>query len=82
MNADSICDNQIEPISEDADFDVNDLRAPSQDPFPPDTFVSYLQNSVIQSKIGAQSVFQECSDEANQKFIDTGDGKPVSPVQL
>jgi hypothetical protein len=77
------CFNLIEgPIQDDADFDVYDLRAPSQDPFPPQTYVSYLQNATIQSKIGARHAYQECSNAPYDKFGDTGDGKPASPVQL
>jgi len=35
-NADSVCYNEIEgPISEAADFDVYDVREPSNDPYPP-----------------------------------------------
>ncbi|KAI9457975.1 carboxypeptidase-like protein S1 [Lactarius psammicola] len=72
--ADDTCYNEIAaPIIEGADFDVYDLRAPSKDPFPPETYVSYLQNATIQSKIGAQQVYQECSDAVYSKFAATGD---------
>ncbi|KAF8269049.1 carboxypeptidase-like protein S1 [Lactarius quietus] len=61
-NADNTCFNQIEgSIQSVANFDINDLRAPLKDPFPSDTYISYLQNATIQSKI------------AFNKFLDTGD---------
>ncbi len=45
-NADTTCFNKIEgPIQVGADFDVYDIRAPFQDPFPPETYVSYLQDA-------------------------------------
>ncbi|KAF8269045.1 putative carboxypeptidase S1 [Lactarius quietus] len=72
--ADNTCFNQIEgSIMAGSDFDVYDLRAPSQDPFPPVTYISYLQNATIQSKIGAQHAYKECSNAAYNKFVDTGD---------
>jgi hypothetical protein len=79
--ADDTCFNQIEgSIQAGADFDVYDLRAPSQDPFPPQTYISYLQNATIQSKIGAQHIYQACSNAPFDKFGATGDGKLSSPV--
>ncbi|KAN0139051.1 putative carboxypeptidase S1 [Lactarius tabidus] len=72
-NADNTCFNDIEgPISE-GNFDVYDLRAPANDPFPPETYVSYLQESSIQTKIGAQQLYQECPDAPYEKFVSTGD---------
>ena len=80
-NADNTCYNDIEgPISE-GNFDVYDLRAPSNDPFPPETYVSYLQQSSIQTKIGAQQLYQECPDAPYEKFASTGDGRPASLVR-
>ena len=81
-NADNTCFNDIEgPISQ-GNFDVYDLRAPSNDPFPPETYVSYLQQSSIQTQIGAQQVYQECPNAPFNKFQTTGDGRrPPSFVQ-
>ncbi|KAH9178171.1 carboxypeptidase-like protein S1 [Lactarius sanguifluus] len=72
-NADNICFNEIEgPISQ-GNFDVYDLRAKANDAFPPETYVSYLRQSSIQTKIGAQQVYQECPDAPFFKFQATGD---------
>ena len=77
--ADDTCYDQIEgPIQADTNFDIYDLRAPSHDPFPPKTYVSYLQDVTIQSKIGAQSVYQECPIAPYEKFVVTGDCKPLA----
>jgi carboxypeptidase C (cathepsin A) len=76
-NADNTCYNDIEgPLSQAADFDVYDIRAPSNDPNPPETYVSYLQSSAVMSAIGAQSTYSECPDAPYEKFASTGDGIP------
>ena len=75
-NADNICSNDIEnPIAE-GNFDVYDLRGPANDPFPPETYVSYLQKGSIQTQIGAQQLYQECPDAPYEKFVPSGDSRP------
>jgi carboxypeptidase C (cathepsin A) len=75
-NADSVCYNDIEgPISESGNFDVYDIREPSNDPYPPETYVTYLQSSSVVKAIGAKSTYQECPDAPYNKFAKTGDGK-------
>lgn len=74
-NADSACYSAVEgPLSSVADFDVYDIRAPSNDPNPPETYVSYLQSPAVVKAIGAQSTYQECPNAPYQKFSSTGDG--------
>jgi carboxypeptidase C (cathepsin A) len=74
-NADNTCYNDIEgPLSEVADFDVYDIREPSNDPYPPETYVTYLQSSAVMSAIGAKSTYAECPDAPYEKFANTGDG--------
>jgi hypothetical protein len=78
-NADNTCYNDIEgPLSEVADFDVYDIREPSNDPYPPETYVTYLQSSAVMSAIGAQSTYSECPDVPYEKFVNTGDGASSS----
>lgn len=75
-NADNTCYNEIEgPLSEVADFDVYDIREPSNDPYPPSTYVSYLQSSAVVKAIGAKSTYAECPNAPYQKFASTGDGR-------
>ena len=58
-NSDNVCYNDIEgPLSQSADFDVYDIREPSNDPNPPETYMTYLQTSSIQTKIGAKTKYQ------------------------
>ena len=73
-NADSVCYNAIEgPLSSVADFDVYDVRAPSNDPQPPENYVKYLTSSAVVKAIGAQSTYQECANAPGNKFSTTGD---------
>jgi hypothetical protein len=79
QHADDTCINEIQnPILQGADFDINDIRAPANDPFPPGTYKTYLHTLTIQKAIGAQVDYQECSSLAGQKFVRTGDGTPAS----
>jgi hypothetical protein len=74
-NADNTCYNDIEgPISESGNFDVYDIREPSNDPYPPETYVSYLQSSAVVSAIGAKSTYSECPSAPYNKFANSGDG--------
>jgi carboxypeptidase C (cathepsin A) len=78
-SADNTCSNDIEsPIAAGYDFDVYDIREPADDPYPPETYVSYLQSSEVMSAIGAQSTYAECPDAPYEKFASTGDGMPPS----
>lgn len=81
-NAVNTCLNGIEgPLSHSKanggassyDFDVYDIRAPSNDPNPPETYATYLKNSAVTKAIGAQSTYQECADQPFNAFSDTGD---------
>ena len=81
-NSDSTCYNTIEgPLSSSRsnggvasyDFDVYDIREPSNDPYPPGTYVTYLQSASVQKAIGAQTTYQECPNGPYQKFSSTGD---------
>ena len=87
-NADNICYDDIEgPLSATPanggvaayDFDVYDIRAPSNDPNPPETYSSYLLQPSVTSAIGAKATYTECPDAPYEKFSTTGDGKPRSP---
>ncbi|OCK73133.1 putative carboxypeptidase S1 [Lepidopterella palustris CBS 459.81] len=73
-NADNTCYNEIEgPLSQVADFDVYDIREPSNDPYPPSTYSTYLTKSSVVKAIGAKSTYQECPNAPYNKFATTGD---------
>ncbi|GAM88844.1 hypothetical protein ANO11243_068780 [Dothideomycetidae sp. 11243] len=73
-DADSTCYQEIEgPLSQTADFDVYDIREPSNDPYPPETYQTYLTSSAVVKAIGAKSTYTECSDSAGTGFSNTGD---------
>ena len=69
------CYNEIEGDISAANFDVYDIREPSNDPFPPETYVNYLHTSSVVKAIGAKSTYTECSDASG--FSNTGDGTPL-----
>lgn len=64
------------PITEEKDFDVYDVRQPSNDRFPPNNYLAYLNRADIQKKIGAKAGtnFVDCSNDAGTGFLATGDG--------
>ncbi|KZF22774.1 putative carboxypeptidase S1 [Xylona heveae TC161] len=73
-NAENVCYQDIEgPLSESGNFDVYDIREPSNDPYPPETYVNYLQSSSVVKAIGAQTTYQECPNAPYNKFESTGD---------
>ena len=88
QTADNTCYNSIEgPLSATKanggvaayDFDVYDIREPSKDPYPPETYSSYLLQPSVTSAIGAKATYAECPNAPYQKFAATGDGKPYPP---
>ena len=73
-NADNTCYRTVEgPVSNAADFNVYDVRQPSDAVDPPETYADYLARSDVVAAIGAQSTYTECGDEAYNKFSSTGD---------
>lgn len=74
QNADNTCYNGIEgSISQLGNYDVYDIRAPSNDPNPPETYVQYLQSAAVVKAIGAKTQYQECPNAPYQQFASTGD---------
>ena len=57
------------------DRDIDDLRqsADAPDPFPPEYYLSFLQNATIMQRIGAESPYEECGDAPDRLFGRTGD---------
>lgn len=64
------------PITEEKDFDVYDVREPSNDPYPPSNYIAYLNQAAVQKAIGAKAgtKFVDCSNTAGATFTGTGDG--------
>jgi hypothetical protein len=60
------------------DVDFYDIRQPESAPFPPSTYISYLQDPAIMKAIGAKVVYSECSDAVDLLFGVNGDSK-ISP---
>jgi carboxypeptidase C (cathepsin A) len=70
------CDTDIdEVIYNSANFNPYDVRGASNDPYPPETYVTYLSRADVKKAIGATSTYTECPEKVNQKFFTTGDCK-------
>ncbi|KAF2468891.1 carboxypeptidase S1 [Lindgomyces ingoldianus] len=83
QQADNACYRTIEvPLISAADFDVYDIRAPTNDPEPPANYATYLTNTTVTKVIGAQSKYQECPNAPYNKFASTGDGPRSFMTQL
>lgn len=81
-NSDNTCYSDIEgPLTTTSanggaaayDFDVYDVRQPSKDPYPPQSYASYLAQPSVTSAIGAKSTYAECPNAPYDKFASTGD---------
>jgi len=76
FNATLTCSIEIEnKINQAADFNAFDISAPSNTSFPSESYVSYLQNPTVLSKIGAQVNYRECNDAPFTEIASTGDRK-------
>ncbi|KAB5517385.1 Alpha/Beta hydrolase protein [Coniochaeta sp. 2T2.1] len=74
LSADGTCRSVVEvPIESANDFDIYDVRAPGDDPNPPETYVTYLQSSSVVMAIGAKSTYTECPSAPYTKMWNTGD---------
>ncbi|TVY19574.1 Carboxypeptidase S1 [Lachnellula arida] len=56
------------------DIDPYDIRQPGSAPFPPETYVNYLNDPAVLKAIGAKTNYSECSDAADAPFEQFGDG--------
>ncbi|CRG90755.1 hypothetical protein PISL3812_07800 [Talaromyces islandicus] len=72
-DASNTCGEIENSIIQAADFDVYDVREPSDDPYPPATYSDYLADSSVVKAIGAKSKYQECPNGPYNKFSSTGD---------
>jgi len=66
------------PITAGADFDIYDVREPAADPFPPNTYIDYLNDPAIMTAIGANHTYTDCSplgEGVSGDFVSTGDCK-------
>lgn len=91
QQSDFVCANDIENALTQTlangglaayDYDVYDVRAPSNDPRPPQTYSSYLQQASVVKAIGAKSAYQECPNDVYNKFTTTGDNSRSFLPQL
>lgn len=78
LNAMNICMSEVNNPIQSApgnDFDVYDIRAPSNDPNPPGDFYQYLTKPDVMRAIGANSTFAGCDGDVYAKIYGTGDSE-------
>ncbi|KAH7084019.1 putative carboxypeptidase S1 [Paraphoma chrysanthemicola] len=81
--ADRACTAVVEsPLYNLIDFDLYDIRKPSNNNEPPNNFLAYLKNKDVLRAIGAKRVFEECSAEVSRRFVETGDSECLDGCDL
>lgn len=55
------------------DRDSDDLRQAAPGSFPPEFYVTFLNDPKLRQKIGAEVKYTECPDAPFEKFVTTGD---------
>lgn len=81
LSGGNTCASAVEsPIEQANDFDVYDIRQPSDAVDPPETYVDYLQSAAVVAAIGAQTTYGECPTAPYTKIVASGDGEsPLFP---
>lgn len=77
-DADNGCYEDVEAVVEAGwpdypEFDPYDIREPSDNPYPPTTFMLYLRRTDIMNAIGAQVTFRDVDRALQKKILKTGD---------
>ncbi|KAH8103295.1 alpha/beta-hydrolase [Cristinia sonorae] len=81
--ADNFCvQNIFSPAVGNRDSDDLRQSANSQNPFPPEFYLTFLRNQTVLSKIGAQAKFSECANAPFSQFSKTGDDARTLLPQL
>jgi carboxypeptidase D len=76
LNAMDACmDNIYNPILNANDMDEYDIRAPANDPNPPNDFETYLKKSDVKKAIGATSTYSSCANAPYSSIYNTGDSQ-------
>jgi carboxypeptidase C (cathepsin A) len=77
-------DNVIGPF-QSSGRDVYDISQMTPNPFPPSTYLEYLNNAAVQAAIGAVVNYTESNDAVSTAFISTGDydrGDQISELAI
>ena len=72
-NAQSTCNNEVFGPYYSSGRDVYDITQAAPDPFPPSTYLEYLNNADVQAAIGVAVNYSQTSTAVAQAFLQTGD---------
>ena len=72
-NAQNTCNNEVFGPYYSSGRDVYDITQAAPDPFPPSTYLEYLNNADVQAAIGVAVNYSQTSTAVAQAFLQTGD---------
>ena len=72
-NAQNTCNNEVFGTYYSSGRDVYDITQAAPDPFPPSTYLEYLNNADVQAAIGVAVNYSQTSTAVAQAFLQTGD---------
>ncbi|KAM0806285.1 Alpha/Beta hydrolase protein [Usnea florida] len=72
-NAQNTCNNEVLGPYYSSGRDVYDITQVAPDPFPPSTYLEYLNNADVQAAIGVAVNYSQTSTAVAQAFLQTGD---------
>ncbi|KAN0098554.1 alpha/beta-hydrolase [Hyaloscypha variabilis] len=79
-NAYNFCyENVVQPYV-DAGRSVYDIAHFTPDPFPPSTYLEYLNTAAVQSAIGSQLNYTQTNQQVVSAFSSTGDYERLAPI--
>jgi carboxypeptidase C (cathepsin A) len=73
QEAEEYCNNYVIGPYQTSGRDVYDISQLMPDPFPPSTYLEYLNSEAVQSSIGALVNYTELSSPVSTAFLSTGD---------
>ena len=83
QEAEENCNNNVIGPYQASGRDVYDISQMMPDPFPPSTYLEYLNSAAVQSSIGVALNYSETSSSVTTAFLSTGDydrGNQVSDM--
>ncbi|KAI9678838.1 MAG: hypothetical protein M1817_005898 [Caeruleum heppii] len=78
--AQAVCNRYIMTPYTGSERNIYDIAHKNPDPFPPSTYLEYLNTAEFQSAIGARTNYTETSPAVQTAFISTGDWQRGDPL--
>ena len=73
VNAQNVCNNEVFGPYYSSGRDVYDITQDTPDPFPPSTYLEYLNNADVQAAIGVAVNYTQTNTAVANAFLQTGD---------